>query len=86
MIQIKEVTDNKALDIFLEFPNTLYKDCPQYVPEFKQDVKNMLNPAKNPALKFSLLTKTVKLQAELSALSIREQMPSGNPAMYDSAT
>lgn len=52
MIQIKEVTDNKALNIFIEFPNTLYKDCPQYVPEFKQDVKNMLNPAKNPALKF----------------------------------
>ena len=46
MIQIKEVTDNKALNIFIEFPNTLYKDCPQYVPELKQDVKNMLNPAK----------------------------------------
>lgn len=54
MIKIKEVKNRKELDQFIEFPNILYKDCPQYVPEFRQDVLNMLNAGKNPALKFCL--------------------------------
>jgi GNAT superfamily N-acetyltransferase len=52
MIQIKEAKSKGELDKFIEFPNALYKNCPQYVPDFKQDVLNMLNPNKNPALKF----------------------------------
>lgn len=54
MIKIKEVKSRKELSQFIEFPNILYKDCPQYVPEFRQDVLNMLNAGKNPALKFCL--------------------------------
>lgn len=52
MIQIKEVNDKKALRTFIEFPNILYKGCKQYVPEFSQDLNNLLTPDKNPDLKF----------------------------------
>ncbi|NDV68173.1 hypothetical protein [Dysgonomonas sp. 25] len=54
-ITIKEVNpDNKALmKDFVRFPvDTLYKDCPYYVPSLTIDALGTLNPKKNPAFDF----------------------------------
>lgn len=52
MIQIVKVTNRHTLKEFIRFPNTLYKNCKQYVPDLEQDVYNSLDSKKNPALKF----------------------------------
>lgn len=52
MIEVLEVTTKQQLKDFLQLPLELYKNCPQYVPDFMQDVRDLLNPQKNPALKF----------------------------------
>lgn len=49
MIKIVEVTNKKMLKEFIEFPNTIYKDCPYYVPSFYSDEYNHMHPKKNPA-------------------------------------
>lgn len=52
MITIKEVKTRKDLNKFIEFPNTLYKDNPYYVPSLYMDEWNHLKKGKNPALKY----------------------------------
>ena len=39
---IVEVLDKKALKEFIQFPDDLYKDCPQYVPALHSDQVNSL--------------------------------------------
>lgn len=52
MIQIKKVNTDNDLKEFIAFPYNLYKNCKQYVPDMKQDMHNLVNPHKNPALSF----------------------------------
>ena len=52
MIQIKKVNTDNDLKEFIAFPYILYKNCKQYVPDMKQDMQNLVNPHKNPALSF----------------------------------
>ena len=49
MVTIKQVITRRDLNLFLAFPNRLYKDCPYYVPDLLSDELNNLNPKKNPA-------------------------------------
>ena len=46
-LTIKKVTTKREMNDFVEFPETIYKDCPYYVPDLEMDVRNMFNPKKN---------------------------------------
>jgi len=47
MVEVREITKKKDLKKFVEFPDTLYKDCPNYIPELKGDELKMLMPETN---------------------------------------
>lgn len=49
MVEIKEVKNNKMLRKFIDFPHSLYKNCPQYTPYIYEDEIANLKPGKNPA-------------------------------------
>ncbi len=48
-LQIKEVQNLKDLRAFIQFPHTLYKDNPYWVPNLVMDDTNALRRDKNPA-------------------------------------
>lgn len=52
-ITIKKVENRKELNMFVDFPNTLYKGNPYYVPKIFSDEIETLDPKKNPAYEFS---------------------------------
>ena len=51
-IIIKEVTTQRDRRRFVNFPNQLYKNEPNYVPGFFGDDVDDWNPAKNPAFEY----------------------------------
>jgi hypothetical protein len=52
MVEIKEVKTLAELRKFRDFPDTLYKHDPNFVPDFKEDELNMLRKDKNPAFEY----------------------------------
>lgn len=52
-LKITTVRNRKELRDFVEFPNILYKDVPNYVPKLFIDEMSTLDPKKNPAYEFS---------------------------------
>ena len=48
-VTIREVTTKKQLRQFVDFPNRLYKDVPQFVPAFYGDDLDDWDEKKNPA-------------------------------------
>ena len=50
---IKPVETRKDLRVFVEFPLSLYKDCPYYVPGLFSDEMATLDPSKNPMGNYS---------------------------------
>lgn len=52
-IIIKQVTTDKDLLDFIQFPMELYKNNKNYVPSLISDEKNLWNPKENPALDYS---------------------------------
>ena len=51
-IVVKEITELKDLDKFIDFPNKLYKDNPYFVPALNFDEKATLRKDKNPAFDY----------------------------------
>ena len=52
MVTVKEVSTSKELKEFIEFPNTLYKDCPEWTPDLYYDEVTNLRKDKNPAFEY----------------------------------
>lgn len=52
MVRIQPVRTRRDLKEFARFPNRLYHDVPQHVPNLISDEINLFNPAKNPAFAF----------------------------------
>ena len=52
MIEIKEVTTKRMLRQFVNYPNVLYRDVPQYIPPLVSDDMSDWNPKKNPAFSY----------------------------------
>jgi hypothetical protein len=50
MVKIEQVNLNSKKDInrFVQFQYDLYKDCPQFCPPFRADVRLMMNKKKHP--------------------------------------
>ena len=42
IVEIKEVKSSKDLDLFIQFPRILYKNCPFYVPALDSGEKKLL--------------------------------------------
>ena len=43
----------------------IYENCPQYVPELESDIRNLINPQKNPAFDFSYIQPFVAYRNEV---------------------
>ncbi len=43
-----DVSSKAQVNDFVELHFRLYKNCPQWVPPFKDDIRTMLNPNKHP--------------------------------------
>ncbi len=52
-LTIKKVVTKREMNDFVRFPETIYKDCPYYVPDLEMDIRNMFNPQKNAGLECS---------------------------------
>ena len=52
MIEIREVTNKRQLWQFVNYPNLLYRDVPQYVPPMIADDLANWNPKRNPAFSY----------------------------------
>ncbi|PUB33865.1 hypothetical protein C8J95_103468 [Elizabethkingia sp. YR214] len=52
-ISLKKVINDKMLTDFIQFPMTLYKNNPNYVPALINDEKQIWEPKENPALAYS---------------------------------
>lgn len=63
-IRVVKVLDSRQMKQFVRFPETLYSDCKQYVPDLETDVYDMFNPKKNPALEFASVQAFLALDGE----------------------
>lgn len=52
MVTIKEVTNKRDLRRFVDFPNQLYRDIPQFVPPLLSDDLSDWNRKENPAFEY----------------------------------
>ena len=52
-IKVEVISNKKEMNDFIQLPYHIYKDCPQYVPDLESDIRDLLNPQKNSAFKFS---------------------------------
>lgn len=52
MVEIREVRTRSELKKFVNYPNALYKDVPQYIPSMIGDDLSDWNPKKNPAFSY----------------------------------
>lgn len=47
-IETVDLSNRSQVNRFIKIPYRLFKDCPQYVPQFYTDMKTMLDPQKHP--------------------------------------
>jgi hypothetical protein len=52
MVEIREVTNKRQLRQFVNYPNILYRDVPQYIPPLISEELDDWNPRKNPAFAY----------------------------------
>ncbi len=44
MVEVKKVTCKRDVSDFIHLPDYIYRDCPQYVPDLRSDVRVMITP------------------------------------------
>ncbi|WP_102406793.1 N-acetyltransferase [Parabacteroides bouchesdurhonensis] len=54
-ISIKRVTMKREMDDFVKLAESIYADCPYYVPDLEMDVRDTFNPHKNAGLECSVV-------------------------------
>ena len=52
MVEVREVRGRSELRAFVDYPNRLYRDVPQYIPPMIGDDLSDWNPKKNPAFAY----------------------------------
>ena len=52
MVEIREVTNKRQLRQFVNYPNKLYRDVPQYIPPMIADDLGDWDPRRNPAFSY----------------------------------
>ena len=73
MIRVEQVSNKKQLQQFIDFPHTLYRDDPNYVPELFIAQRDLLTPGKHPFHEHSemvlfLAYKNDALQGRIAAI------------------
>lgn len=63
-IIVKKVSSKKELDDFIHVVDIIYQNCPQYVPDFESDVKDIFDSRKNSGLEFSNVQPFVAYRGE----------------------
>ena len=56
----------RMMDDFIRLPYYNYNDCPQYVPDLEDDIRNLFNQKKNPAYEFSQIQPFVAYRNEVA--------------------
>lgn len=64
MVKVKQVHDHRTMNDFVHIVDSIYGNCPQYVPDFESDVRKLFNSRKNPGLEFSDIQAFVAYQNE----------------------
>lgn len=54
-ISVKRVTKKREMDDFVKLAESIYADCPYYVPDLEMDVRDTFNPCKNAGLECSVV-------------------------------
>ena len=52
MVEVREVSGRSELRAFVDYPNVLYRDVPQYIPSMVGDDLGDWDPKKNPAFSY----------------------------------
>ncbi len=52
-IDVVSIRCKREMDDFIRLPYSIYKDCPQYVPDLEGDIRDFFDQRKNPAYEFS---------------------------------
>ena len=52
MVEVREVSGRSELRAFVDYPNALYRDVPQYIPSMIGDDLSDWDPGKNPAFSY----------------------------------
>ena len=52
MVEVRQVRTRSELRKFVDYPNVLYKDVPQFIPAMCSDDMSDWNPKKNPAFAY----------------------------------
>ncbi len=63
-VKVKQVHDHRTMNDFVHIVDSIYGNCPQYVPDFESDVRKLFNSRKNPGLEFSDIQAFVAYQNE----------------------
>ena len=53
VVKIRCECDRQRMDDFIRLPYSIYKDCPQYVPDLEGDIRSIFDQRKNPAYTFA---------------------------------
>ena len=77
MVDVKEVRTRRERKRFIQFPNKLYRDVPQYIPTLLSDEMANLAPKKNPAyeycqMRFFLARRDGKLVGRIGGIISRK--------------
>ena len=49
MVEVKKVASKKEVDDFIRLTDYIYRDCPQYVPDMRSDVRTLLTEGLSPS-------------------------------------
>jgi len=64
-IDVVKIRCKREMNDFIRLPYSIYKDCPQYVPDLEKDILDLFDRHKNPACEFSLVQPFVAYRHEV---------------------
>ena len=63
-VRVIKVTGSEEMYDFIQLPKKIYRNIPQYVPEFESDVRGLFDIKTNPGLEFSKIQPFVAYRGE----------------------
>lgn len=63
-VRVIKVTGSEQMNDFIQLPKKIYRNIPQYVPEFESDVRGLFDIKTNPGLEFSKIQPFVAYRGE----------------------
>ncbi len=46
---IKKISTSEEIELFHKLPRQIYRNCPQWIPPFRDEIEKIFDPARNPA-------------------------------------